>query len=292
MWHGNINLAVAVLQRAIDKLSVEGISTKATSPSHLKRGTCPEERLYYYDSYVFSIDVVNDEYDEDEVASAIDLSHISLEYFKLISLVAMCLAGFPKSSVNIMPNSTAENSSRKNAKKIISKSVESSTETTSLWSTMCIQLVSQLRQISERSSVGYLVGACEFLLSLLEVESASKDEESPPSPLHSLVVRKYSSVLFAENLAVEDRCGFACTYLPTPDLIQYLRCLQASCLSDCDIEGVILMGLNAFQAAAGGGSVEGMSATFESGSSFCGGIQLLQKYLDSRWVPLVLTSLN
>lgn len=193
----------------------------------------------------------------------IDLSHISLEYQKLVPLVAMCLAGFPKDDVLV---GAGTGSGSKKIKKDGAK--KEAPPSQSLWPSMCRHLIGQLRLVTERPSVCYLIGACEFLLCLLTQGSATPKRASTTEST-SPAVLQYSSVLYSEDLAVEDRCGFACTYLSPPDLVPYLKSLQSSCLNDCDIEGVILMGLNSTPHNA-------------DNSGGFGGLHLLQKYLDSR----------
>lgn len=251
-----------------------------SSPWHMsKKGDCCG---CYRDKCVLKVSFAadsfrdEDEEEEDEVASVIDLSHISMEYQKLVPLVAMCLAGFPKDEVcvtNPIPGSPG----RKNKRSEKSKGSKEAPPSQSLWPSMCKHLVSQLRLVTERPSVGYLIGACEFLLCLLTKGSASPKVTGKPT-FSSAAVLQYASVLYSKDLAIEDRCGFACTYLSPSDLVPYLKSVQTACLADCDIEGVILMGLSSSPQApvSDGGASPDLNGAL-------GGLQLLQKYLDYRY---------
>lgn len=282
LWHGDLNLAVDVLRRTMEHLSNASGSGEAgnASPWHVsRRGTNrildgPSFCNALHPCYTESLN--EDEDDEEEVASVIDLSHISIEYKKLVPLVAMCLAGFPKDDVN---NKAIP--SGKKAKKG-DPAAPKRDAASSLWPSMCGHLINQLRQVTERPSVCYLIGACEFLLCLLGKSSVTpkhpSTREVPPAEARSPAVLQYAPVLYSENLAIEDRCGFACTYLSPPDLVPYLKSVQTSSLSDCDIEGVILMGLSSSPQTAGSDGVG------------VGGLQLLQKYLDARYSEIVIIS--
>ena len=197
-----------------------------------------------------------EEEEEEDMESAIDLSHVSDEYSKLVPLVAMCLAGFPKDTVLV---TTQSGSSKKNKKpdpigmgKVGSGNSSPSRAATtpqssaqSLWSSMCRHLILQLRLVTERPAVGYLIAACEFLLSLLErdhgvnhagvgsarnkvattrgsgvgngkttsVSAAGETGSKPPSSAESRggllatspCVNQFASVLYSDLLAIEDR---------------------------------------------------------------------------------------
>jgi len=207
-----------------------------------------------------------------EVESVIDLSHISSEYMKLVPLVAMCLAGFPKDDVSV-GSSPVAGAGGKKVKKDGTKAHKEAPPSQSLWPSMCKHLIGQLRLVTERPSVSYLIGTCEFLLCLL-TQGSTTPRHATTAESKSAAVLQYAPVLYSDDLAIEDRCGFACTYLSPPDLVPYLKSVQTSCLSDCDIEGVILMGLSSTPPAAAPAGSESSGAV--------GGLQLLQKYLDAR----------
>lgn len=229
---------------------------------------------------------------EDELTLA-GLNRVNDEYAKLIPLVAMCLAGFPSDEITkrIQGDKTGKSKDSKPSKISHSRSE-------SLWASMCVHLVSQLRLVHDRPSVAYLIAACEFLLALLLPNYACPHLGDVPQDA-SRSIRKYACVLFSPTMAVEDRCAFACTYLSNEDMTAYLRSLQMKCLNESDIEGVILMGLGQpqgmtqaltyikilningeFNDAMFLISPGGTDGQTEGG----GGIRLLQKYLDERCI--------
>ena len=98
--------------------------------------------------------------------------------------------------------------------------------------------------------------ACKFLLCSLRTESsqphqtsghtASNDtrrvavESLNPSPGSSM--EKYLPIIKSVNISIEDRIGFACTYLSDSEVDEYLYALVTDCKAAGDFEGLVITG--------------------------------------------------
>lgn len=105
-------------------------------------------------------------------------------YLNIVSLVAMCLAGFPT------PNSGLPIDSNSHKRATREK----------MWITMCENLIEQLKSIKRNASF-YLIASCQFLISSLqEISSTSLTQSN----------ELFSEILLNHHIYLEDRIAFAC----------------------------------------------------------------------------------
>ena len=171
LWHGNIELAVEVLQRNIDADSLGDENAEAKGRTGWNADMTPE-------------------------------------YLQLISLVAMCFAGY-----------TAGTNPTKNA-----------------WSSMCLHVLAQLEG-SKRHATWYLVTACRFLLDTVQDESKSGSSGTPAAAV-------YLKVVADDRLYLEDRIAFACTYLSDKEVVTWLSDVANRCKESGSCEGLLVTGLS------------------------------------------------
>lgn len=165
-------------------------------------------------------------------------------YLQTIQLVAMCFAGY---NFPVITDVSQSKSSEGNYE--ISRITTCST-----WSNMCKQVVQQLKLYSTRTSSGYLIAACHFLLD--NIQNAMLPPEYSDSIGGVTLLNSYSEIINDPRLSLEDRIAFSCTYLSDVDLQQWLIDTQLLCTKEGRLEGLILTGL----------SIEGL--------------QILQQYID------------
>lgn len=174
LWHGNIELAVNVLRRNIDARA-----SNATDPG--------AER-----------DEVTDKNKE-----------LTVEYLQLMSLVTMCIAGYPCPA---------------------SKKSATPTSNNSMWASMCLHVLEQLEQAG-RPETCYLIAACRFLLDILE-NSARPAQGSGA----------FNNIIHNGLLYLEDRIAFACTFLSDSECVKWLSELCAQCKESGRLEGLLVTG--------------------------------------------------
>jgi hypothetical protein len=202
LWHGDVSLAVLVLQRNIDPDSL-------TISEHLEED---DDVLVspYGGSNSNGFGVLSPK--RREIQSQKQDDH---EYLHLVSLVAMCIAGFSPTTKS-------------------SKTMKSN----SMWSSMCRRVLVQLES-SERYSSCYLIAACRFLLDNLDDKQSRESSSAFTNPKG-----KYFAIVDDDRLAMEDRIAFACTYMEDSISLDWLLNLKTSCKSTGCLEGLILTGLS------------------------------------------------
>jgi hypothetical protein len=243
LFHGDLALAVSVLQRRIP-LSTGGASNTHTTPKTTSD----------YTRHHNSEDTEGE--GEGEGESVTNHGHnrginstpeMSIQFTQLISLTAMCIAGFS----NTHPSS--------------SQTSQALTAQQEMWISMCRHVVSQLEAQTElesthsHSSCCYLAAALRFLLDTLHRPSETDNaklrragtgawigagtgvgtgrRETDP------VCVKYGCIVGDENLSLEDRVSFACTFLDDSQTAEWLRGVRDDCTMRGDLGGLVVTGL-------------------------------------------------
>ena len=205
------------------------------------------------------------------------------EFTQLISLTAMCIAGFssPSSSSNSNVNSNLNSSSSSGSSTGVRTVQPTSTSTLTLtsqqimWISMCGHVVNQLEahtgreKTNNHSSCCYLAAALRFLLDTLHRATSSSSSTShayagkkdtttgsATSPTTSsstttatgganasACVVAYDCIVNDERLALEDRVSFACTYLDDQQTLSWLRKVSDDCTRRGDLGGLVVTGL-------------------------------------------------
>lgn len=170
---------------------------------------------------------------------------ITNEYVQMLSLVAMCLAGYSN------PQSSIGNTSRAGANKT--------------WLSMCQHVSSLLKKSTRRESV-YLSAICEFLEETYNssrysntntststntsTQSSSREEMGKGEKEgedHAAASTKYTMILQETKLFIFDRIGFACAYLNDRQLSEYFASLGNSSVSGLLITGFTSAGMSLLQ---------------------------------------------
>lgn len=262
LWHGDLAMTVKVLQRVIvghsggDK-ALAGL--KLDCDDDLSKGDFEDddEHSHDHDDHDDDVTFMSEAGGEDNSAtsggdsvasSASNDSYFSANYIELLSLVAMCIAGYSglMTTSDSSTSHSGEHSSRRNIgvkKHDNSSSLTEMDPRVTMWASMC-QLVLAKLKATEMSTghrgVSYLYAACLFLL---ETQQGSENY----------------SVLRDERIAFEDRVAFACTYLSYEQMCTFLLALENQCTKEGNIEGLVITGLKTTD-----------------------GMKLLQRYVDLR----------
>lgn len=199
--HGNIELGVEILRKHIDfydELKKHAHTDGATVPTSVEKSAKSSVAVDGSAGVEPSEASLDDYYGND----------ITNEYIQLMSLVAMCFAGFPSSSSDRARSST-----------------EKATNAASTWTSMCQYVISLLNQCENRKEAIYLSAVCNFLVNTVTMASGAMD--------------RYGAVLLDVKIFIEDRIAFACVYLSDAELSQYLKYLGS-----IPISGLVVTGFN------------------------------------------------
>lgn len=205
VMHGNIELGVEILRKHIDfyeelKKPSHPVATELGATSSSAVTTTSLEKSAVRASIAADVGAADSGLTLNE-ASLDDYygNDITNEYIQLMSLVAMCFAGFPNPA---------------------GKSANSSTST---WTSMCQYVISLLNQCENRKEAIYLAAVCNFLLKTITMASGAMD--------------RYGAVLLDTKIFIEDRIAFACVYLSDAELSQYLKYLGSIPISGLVVTG-------------------------------------------------------
>lgn len=268
LWHGDLAMAVKVLQRTIvnntkgnKTLAGVKIDSDDDDASTWKSEDDDDDQISQQDEdddddedATFMSDAGGDDScsassSNSAVSSATNDTYLASDYVELLSLVAMCIAGYSgvMASQGAAANSVATLSPQKRSsgKKSEGKSKSSTAVNpkVTMWASMCQMVLSKLKETeisTGRRGASYLYAACLFLL-----ETQQRSENY--------------SVLNDERIAFEDRVAFACTYLSYQQMCTFLLALENQCLKEGNIEGLVITGLKTRD-----------------------GMKLLQRYVDLR----------
>ena len=271
LFHGNLTLAVTILQKHIpvsdgNRKSV-GSSGAALGydrsgdsplPSNQVKGTKENPSIADIAGNsgdaltVANVDVAN--VTEGEEASNVITSNSTValqssnalrsdaQYSQLISLTAMCIAGFcnnssVKSSVSIALSPQQE-----------------------MWASMCRHVVAQLELQAEIendhriSSCCYLAAALRFLLNSLSDISADQIKSSVSTSHSKSTLKrstetvvagvKYGCVINDDRLSLQDRVAFALTFLDDHQNLEWLQGIKDDCTVRGDLAGLVVTGLS------------------------------------------------
>ena len=169
------------------------------------------------------------------------------QYTQLISLTAMCIAGF------CYNKSTSSSSSSGR------RAVPQLTPQQKMWASMCRHVVTQLELQTEigdaqcTTSCCYLAAALRFLLET--IHSTDTDIISPDitdkKPTRrgdiadvSTGAVKYGCVISDDRLSLEDRVSFALTYLDDQRTLEWLKDIKDDCTVRGDLGGLVVTGLS------------------------------------------------
>jgi len=190
LWHGDLDLAVRVLQRNIDA----GVPD---TPLHTQQLETDNDRPGGEQTIVTCWD-----------------TQVTAEYLKLMSLVAMCFAGY---------NGQRSQSAAKDA-------------SSDMWASMCLHVLEQLEG-SRRQAINYLKAACLFLLETVSVEPLRRPDGDEDG-------QRFDCVVMNDVLALEDRIAFACVYLSDDELKEWLIEICESSKARGSCEGLLVTGLS------------------------------------------------
>jgi hypothetical protein len=216
LFHGDLTLAVKVLQRHIPKTDGESQDMPFGS-THNGPG----------DNSFLNQPLNEGEGIKHPVLKNGD-SQNDGRYAQLISLTAMCIAGFNNSYT-----SSSSSSSSSSGSHFFPPQQE-------MWASMCKHVVSQLdlqtnissgQGHSSSSSSCYLAAALRFLLDTLH-RTGSNDENM-----------KYGCIVNDDRLSWEDRIAFACTYLDDERALKWLRDVRDDCTLRGELGGLLTTGL-------------------------------------------------
>ena len=206
IWHGDIELAVKVLQRNImkptqSKIEAVGGNDNVSIGVGSVAGTSYDDDGVKLDSDKPGADAPLQF--EERVVGRQDQSNA--EYSNLVSLFTMCIAGYSPSKSN---------------------------QSRSMWSSQCRRVLSQLESF-EHTSTCYLIATCKFLLATWSNDN--DDNETTDD--------RYLTIVEDSRLALEDRIAFACTYMDNDSAMKWLLRLQNDCKVSGCLEGLILTGM-------------------------------------------------
>ena len=157
-------------------------------------------------------------------------SKSDVQYTQLISLTAMCIAGFSN-------NSSASSSS---------SSALSLSPHQEMWASMCRHVVSQLELQADsaghnNASCCYLAASLRFLLDTLY---RNKSIVNPTRKSYEGAMdMQYGCVVNDDRLSLEDRVSFALTYLDDSQTLEWLRGIKDDCTLRGDLGGLVVTGL-------------------------------------------------
>lgn len=198
VWHGNIDLAVDVLNRNITSASRAEI-------------------------------VLQD------------------EYVHLVSMVAMCFAGFNTSrsaasaNASLVNDQTGETTAND---RILHSSVAT-------WVKMCSNLLVQLQSQKRRGAM-YIAAVCRFMLHVLRMQDniqqtggaiTSNVNTRKSSQRPRRLADTFQYIIDDKNLYLEDRVAFACFFLTDEQVVKWLSRINSQCRVTGSLEGLIITGL-------------------------------------------------
>ena len=239
LWHGDLPMAVRVLQRAISS-NTPGVhcggSSRGIQSEIMSENDDGDDDVDTQDSDEMSDEgflshSANDNSSIRSTDGSID-SFLPSEYVELLSLVAMCIAGysgpaFPKNSSVDGERPVVTTTTRDRGKNVDGKPASQPSSSGAMWSSMCQLVLTKLQSTdisSGKRGISYLYAACLFLL---ETQRNCSDY----------------SVLNDKHIAFEDRVAFACTYLSYKQMSTFLLTLENQCMDEGNIEGLVITGL-------------------------------------------------
>lgn len=260
LFHGNLTLAVRVLQRHIlasDSNRRSG-GSGGDSPFHSQylkvskeSSTVSSTGANNNKTLVGTIADSTNTSDGDGASQMItcngtaallsdDTLKSDTQYIQLISLTAMCIAGFS------------------NNNSISGSSLTTLSPQQEMWASMCKHVVTQLelRTDSESeqriSSCCYLAAALRFLLDSLSAVNADRVNSFPFSGKGTMrrstetvgVGVKYGCVINDDRLSLEDRVSFALTFLDDHETLEWLQIIKDDCTLRGDLGGLVVTGLS------------------------------------------------
>lgn len=215
IFHGDIEVSVEILQKHID-FYVELKSAQEVTNEIGSSNECDDEAASSNEKKEMGTSPGSlDEYYGNDITN---------EYIQLLSLVAMCFAGYK--------SCTRGGSVGKNSKNTAN----------STWVVMCSRVLKQLCSHHNRSESIYLSAVCQFLLHTVAPDAdiiarpSSLERYSNPNPLPSSLER-FSIILEDTDLFIEDRIGFALVYLDDSQLAEYLQFVGKISISGMCVTG-------------------------------------------------------
>jgi len=206
VWHGDLNACVSTLQRgAEDVRALLFVGKEENSNGYTDDG--------------------NDNRPLPSSASTKRGSVNCESYSETLNLIAMCVAGFNVTTADdgTMKTSNLWSSACTNLLRRPDIAVETMTSTT----TMKHSSSSQVPHLP-RSGVSYLRAILIFLQNIGSETGGNG----------------YHKTIYDESLALVDRVGFACHFLPRTDLYSFLNTSTRKCTELGSLEGLLITGLD------------------------------------------------
>jgi hypothetical protein len=209
LWHGDLNYAIFILQKAVEEFNKNKLHGRRESAD--LTSTVPQ----HPPMEVASSSVEKHENNQsDSQESRIDWDYPVTEgYMQLVLTVAMCFSGFypPNDAANVKSNFGRDRSA---------------------WRLMCEEVIYHLRAV-DRCASSYLSAGCSFLLA-----------NCSDSTVNQRPLMRYGNILDDTNLVFEDRISFASQYLNDEDLFSWMLQMKERCVKNGVLEGLLLTGLS------------------------------------------------
>jgi hypothetical protein len=212
LWHGNCELAIYIIQK--NHSDITSLKKRTYHPFPRNEIVNKDGNNNDHDDDYVEVDDDDDDGLQDKIHAS---KNIPNDYLHILSLVAMCIAGFAGPTESTSKSTIGQSP---------------------VWSSMCEVVISQLQQSIEtyiRPSTAYLIACCQFLLSNIKslaiIDNTVKDN-------------RYTEILDDTRLALQDRVAFACTYVPDSVLLNWLNDQCQTATMTGRLEGIVVSGLS------------------------------------------------
>jgi hypothetical protein len=234
VFHGNPGLAVRVLQRNVAEKRramlgsgnghghpSSGAASAGVGSPGIKDERRSSRSFIMNEGFTAQLGITTD---VDAIAAE---EHMSEDYLQVVSLVAMSIAGF----ISIARREGREKKSRRRSD-------------SEMWESMTREAVRQLKHFSRPASC-YLSAMCNFLLCNLGAPLGRMPVGRKKTvPTQASIQATYHAIILDDHrLALEDRVGFACTFLSDEEVTRYLQGLEGQCVREGAVEGLLVAGL-------------------------------------------------
>lgn len=240
LWHGNLELCLLILQSSHTKIiqfqeSAEDKSAKGSPTPQNASFNGPDEAKVpnNYTSQSLLDELVDFEDDDDKRRL---YANIDTSYLHIVSLVAMCVAGY-----SVPTPSSSKGSLDGDVKAGMEKAVSGA----KMWCSMCQVVLKEIASCTQRPTSCYLESICRFLLINMQTcwptlhgVSGSSVQESHKK------WGPYGMLLEDIRVSPQDRIGFACTFIEDSATLAWLRELCNTARMEGSLEGLVVTGLS------------------------------------------------
>jgi hypothetical protein len=251
IFQGNITSAVTLLQN-----TVELLQSLFEAPDAVKANDnrpIEENAKSSKSTESAAARALEDEEEENGGGNLLqsDYPNVTAEYVHLLSLVAMCIAGYSCPPIVSTPSTSTATAAGKGGKAQPAPqptpqqppfNAAVASANSKMWLNMCSTILKQLESdiALQRLESCYLLAGLRFLLISLE------DITRPPGKSHQqptqLVFGKYTSILTDTRVAMEDRVAIAVSYLSDFELSVFLKAAGEESTTHGVLEGLVLTG--------------------------------------------------